>query len=367
MKKRVWIGLFILAVLINGLAWISRNFCDFYIRTVFPFLSAPLSRFASFFPFSLGEWMLVSLGVFLIALLGVAAVFLIGKRAWAKKLLCRLGRAFAWIFLLFFWIMTCNCLIAYHTSPFADLYLQESGRFHTKEELAVLRDFMVENANELAGRMLRDEKGEVIYEQDMTQTAIAAMQRTGDFCPLLKGEYPPAKGLYFSHLFSQMDMMGYFFPFSMEANYNRDMYLVNRPATVCHEYSHLKGFLREDEANLIGYLACVNSEDPFFRYSGYLSVLGYVESAFLDSIQRDAAVYRQHPAISAQVCADAVFLTDEAWEKVEKTAALPTESTAKASRAVTSAALKMNGVKEGTESYRGVVALLLDYYFAGIK
>ena len=334
MKRRVWIGLFILAVLINGLAWTSRNFCDFYIRTVFPFLSAPLSRFASFFPFSLGEWMLVSLGVFLIALLGVAAVFLIGKRAWAKKLLCRLGRAFAWIFLLFFWIMTCNCFIAYHTSPFADLYLQESGRFHTK---------------------------------DMTQTAIAAMQRTGDFCPLLKGEYPPAKGLYFSHLFSQMDMMGYFFPFSMEANYNRDMYLVNRPATVCHEYSHLKGFLREDEANLIGYLACVNSEDPFFRYSGYLSVLGYVESAFLDSIQRDAAVYRQHPAISAQVCADAVFLTDEAWEKVEKTAALPTESTAKASRAVTSAALKMNGVKEGTESYRGVVALLLDYYFAGIK
>lgn len=50
----------------------------------------------------------------------------------------------------------------------------------------------------------------------------------------------------------------------MEANYNRQMYVANVPATLCHELSHLKGVILEDEANFLGYLACVSSEDAFF-------------------------------------------------------------------------------------------------------
>lgn len=75
-------------------------------------------------------------------------------------------------------------------------------------------------------------------------------------------------------------MMGYYFPFSMEANYNGTMYIVNKPSVICHEFAHLKGFMQEDEANLIGYLACINSDDAFFRYSGYMGVLNYVEKEF---------------------------------------------------------------------------------------
>ena len=45
----------------------------------------------------------------------------------------------------------------------------------------------------------------------------------------------------------------------------------NIPHTICHELSHLKGFMREDEANFIGYLACIGSDSPDFRYSGYLT------------------------------------------------------------------------------------------------
>ena len=56
----------------------------------------------------------------------------------------------------------------------------------------------------------------------------------------------------------------------MEANYNDVMYIMNKPDTFCHELAHLRGYIYEDEANFIGYLACVESEDAFFQYAGYL-------------------------------------------------------------------------------------------------
>ena len=35
----------------------------------------------------------------------------------------------------------------------------------------------------------------------------------------------------------------------------------NLPFTTCHELSHLRGFMQEEEANFIGFLACVNADD----------------------------------------------------------------------------------------------------------
>ena len=51
-------------------------------------------------------------------------------------------------------------------------------------------------------------------------------------------------------LYEPMDLMGIYFPFSMEANYNQDMYKAKLPDTICHELAHTKGYIQEDEANL---------------------------------------------------------------------------------------------------------------------
>ena len=126
---------------------------------------------------------------------------------------------------------------------------------YSKAELAVLRDYIVVNANELAEQMERDADGYLIYKGDMNQAAVEAMQQVGTDYGRLQGYYPQPKEIYFSELLSQTYRMGYYFPFSMEANYNGTMYIVNKPSVICHEFAHLKGFMQEDEANLIGYLA----------------------------------------------------------------------------------------------------------------
>ena len=58
------------------------------------------------------------------------------------------------------------------------------------------------------------------------------------------------------------------------------MYITNMPFTICHELAHLKGYIYEDEANFIAFMACINSDNLFFQYSGYLNVLNYVSKDF---------------------------------------------------------------------------------------
>ena len=41
--------------------------------------------------------------------------------------------------------------------------------------------------------------------------------------------------MFFSDFMCQMYMCGYYFPFSMEANYNDVMSIMKKPATMCHE------------------------------------------------------------------------------------------------------------------------------------
>lgn len=71
---------------------------------------------------------------------------------------------------------------------------------------------------------------------------------------------------------SYLDISGIYCPFTFEANVNVHMNDVLIPVTMCHELSHLSGYMREDEANFIAFLACLQSDDPEFRYSGVAGV-----------------------------------------------------------------------------------------------
>ena len=194
---------------------------------------------------------------------------------------------------------------------------------------------------------------------EIQREAIAAMQGLGEEYGLLAGYYPQAKEIAASDFLSQQYMMGYYFPFSMEANYSTSMYIANVPATLCHELAHLKGFIYEDDANFIGFLACIRSEDPFYRYSGYLSVLSYVESEY-----RKASGKQEFdcPGVAGSVRDDDIFLTSEAWEKVEEKAVVETAVVKAASSQFTETTLVINGVSDGMKSYSRVVRLLLEYY-----
>lgn len=372
MKKYGMIGsVWAVIIMINILAWNSIGFCDWYVKHIFPLSVETYGRLTSLVPFSVGEIMLI-LAVVLVALLllvGIGAtafklVFLLRKKK--RKLPLWMRRYALWVLVIFTFVgvvMTLNCFVLYHGSTFPEKYMEKTvDKQYKLSELEELRNFVVSECNRLSALVERDENGNVIYSGDMKEQAKLEMKRLGTVYPQLSGYYPTPKGFAFSGFFSQQKMMGYYFPFSMEANYNTHMYLTNTPSTLCHELSHVKGFILEDEANFISFLACTGSEDVLFRYSGYLSVLYYLDNDYYEAIDKNKALYKMQVRISSQVREDKVFLTPEKWEEVEKKAVMKTETVSKASKVFVETNLNLNGVTDGMVSYSRVVELLLEYF-----
>lgn len=360
-------AMILLAVILNILGRVWEGFSDFYVKHIFPLWVETYGRITGIFPFSVGEWMLY-LAVLLVFALAAGGILLLIMRRKLSEGYKRGYKRYAffiyWVFGIVCVIMTLNCFLLYQASPISERY--EIGGSRDKEygaaEIAALRDYVVVKANELAPFFERDARGYLIAPGNMEEEAVRQMQRLGERFENLQGYYPYPKKLFLSGFYSQQYIMGYYFPFSMEANYNRQMYVTNTPVTMCHELSHLKGFILEDEANFIGYLACVDAEDPLFRYSAYLSVIGYLDRDFIKAIGEDAEIYLEHPQISQQVADDKMFLTNESWEQVERRAVLSTETVRQAADTFLDTTLTLNGVTDGTVSYSRVVRLLLQYY-----
>jgi len=368
-KWKLWIPalLVLFSIILNILSRISRSFSDFYVNHIFPLWVETYGRFTGLFPFSVGEWMLYLAVCLLGGLLALGILYLAGRKrlseAW-KKGYRKYALFLYWVFGIVCLIMTLNCFLLYQASPIAERFqlAADPDREYGAEEIGILRDYVVERANELSLCFERDEQGYIIDNGDLAGEAVSQMKRLGMRFANLEGYYPSPKRLWLSGFYSQQYIMGYYFPFSMEANYNDQMYLTNIPVTMCHELSHLKGFILEDEANFIGYLACVDSEDPLFQYSAYLSVIGYLDRDFYGAVSQDGAEYARHTAISDTVMADKIFLTSEAWQQVEEKAVLDTEVVKQAADTFLNTTLTLNGVSDGTKSYSRVVQLLLQYY-----
>ena len=366
-------------IMLNYLAWRSREFCDWYIDHIFPVWLNTYARLTSALSISVGEIMLI-LAVGITAFgIGFFIYNLIRKGKYTTGLL-KYGRTYAWIVLVVGYVMTLNCFILYHATSFAQKYMvKETGTMvvdmsdtavvevdtkgksaYTKKNLATVRDYLVEQCNTLADQIDRDEQGTAVYSGDLIAESVHAMETMGQQYDRLSGYYVTPKYLKCSEFFSQQYIMGYYFPFSMEANINSVMYITNVAPTVCHELAHTKGFIFENDANMIGYLACIQSDDTFLQYCGYLSVLNYVNNDFYKSVNK--STYKKHVRISDRVADDNVFLTREDWQAVEKTAVVKTSTVKKVSNNFLNTNLKLNGVDEGIQQYNEVVNLLLDYY-----
>ena len=362
------------AILLELLAQNSPGFTIFYVDRIFPIISLPMTFVSGLIPFSLGEvllYLLVILVLILIVLGLTLIVFKLRKHSSSLAYFYKKYLLLLWMLIgIYSMIMVLNCFILYQYPAMGGSRKATDERTH---KLIILRDYVVERANELAPLLDRDSNGNIVGYDDGTLSAKAIealkLVQSNNNDPIridsfdrLSGYYPKYKYFINPAFFSQQHIMGYYFPFSMEANINGIMFKSNVPHTVCHELSHLKGYIREDEANFIAYLACMESDDIYFEYSALLSVLGYLDRDFFKAINEDKDIYLEHPMISDQVIYDDQFLSDEAWKWVDAHSLIDTETVHKLSNKFTETVLTTNGVRDGIKSYSRVVSLLLDYY-----
>lgn len=361
-KKTIYVCLIILGIMavINILAWLSTDFSDFYTAHIFPPIMAAFSAVSGFFHFSVGEVMLKILTALIIIIIPSFVILMIFRKKSRKKIsLCYCTTVLV-ILTYILTTETMNCFIMYHCTKFSEKYFSSSQ--HNDKQLTELYKILIDKSNELSSDVTRDENGRFVLTADLCKTAKSAMRNISDTYPQLKGYYPDAKAIHSDFFMSQNSLLGIYFPFSFEANYNPATYDINLPNTVCHEYAHLKGIIQEDEAGFTAFIASVNSSSPEFQYSGYINALEYVYNQVYEN--KITSAYALTNTISDKVEADWFsFVPDNYWNDNKEKEIIPNKTVDTISNIASDTSLKLNGVEDGQKSYSRIVDLLLDYYF----
>lgn len=355
------LSIVIFTILLNIISWNSSSFSDWYIANILPFWTNTYSRLMNLFPTSVGEKLII---LSIILVISGIIIFLLGfmKSMKLKAFRKIYWNIMSWIIVIVFLIQTLNCFILYHATTFEEQYINTNNNYGF-DELTDLREHVVKELNSLSTTFERNEKGEIIYdtsEKDLYAECIKSMRQLGKKYHNLSGYYPNPKKILLSDFMSQQYLSGIYFPFTLEANYNTSMYITNIPFTICHELAHLKGYIYEDEANFIAFMACIESGNSFLQYSGYLGVLGYISNDFRENADEDA--WNSRTLITEEASYDNIFLTADTWNKLNKTSLFKTKTVQTISNKMMDSSLKLNGIKDGINSYNRVVQLLIYYY-----
>ncbi len=184
------------------------------------------------------------------------------------------------------------------------------------------------------------------------RTGQRAMEKLGQRYSRLSGHYPFPKPILNTWLLSVQQTTGVYSPFTVEANYNRDIAYYDIPFTICHELSHLRGYMQEEEANFIGVLATIGADDLYFNYSGYVSAWVYAGNALarVDS----TAFATLYSRINARTRQDMLY-NNAYWKQFEG-------KPAEAHEQLNDAYLKLQGQTTGVRSYGHVTDLMLEYF-----
>lgn len=317
MKKNLI--LIIIILLLNIIASNSTDFASWYATNVSKIFVNTIGRISSIMPFSIFEWLVI---ILVIGLLAITIKY---------RSITLIVRYLLVIILIF----TLTTGINYHRMP-----LEKEMSF---THLEYNNDDLKKLCNYITDKLINLKADEISIEKIHSEAKIAMNK-------IIPGYYPNPKPMFFSKLMTMGNLSGIFSPFTIEANYNKDMPTYNKPFSICHEFSHLAGYMSEDEANFLAYLACINSNNTYFNYSGYLTAFVYVTNA-LNSNNIDVSEY--YDRLPDNIISE-LQKNNKFWQQYNNIFASITDI-------INDTYLKINSVSEGTGSYSMFVDLLYSY------
>lgn len=150
------------------------------------------------------------------------------------------------------------------------LFSETKDKTYTEDDLIILNNYLKDKVIENATSMQRDEKGNIILNENLNKLAANDLRNVSDKLELLKGLYPiksnnlndTLKGFYGSSTVGLTNMYTTYLDY--------DASPVSSLGTITHEYCHTKGIIRENETVFCAFLAGVNSENKVSNYSAYI-------------------------------------------------------------------------------------------------
>ncbi len=357
LKRTYLLVLIPISLLMILLAKKSSFFAEqIFALRIYKWLSQLISLISGLIPISLAEILVIALPLALISVLLLFILHIIKKKGSRRQILSKSILNVACVFSVVLFLFTILAGINYYRYPFS-YYSGLTIRESTVEELYSLTESLAMQANELREQTNeRDTEGVFRLSESkyqLAKLADEAMETLSKKYSVLSGYYSAPKPVLLSKLMSYTEITGIFFPFTMEANVNVDIPDYSIPATMLHELAHLRGFMREDEANFISYLAGMESESPELKYSSTMLALVISGNALYD--RSPELYFKIRDQYSEGVLRD-IRANSRYWVKYEDTVI------STVSNKINDTYLKANAQTDGVQSYGRMLDLLLAKY-----
>ena len=235
-----------------------------------------------------------------------------------------------------------SCEAAYNRKPIPLPYY--SGDVERTEYIDIF-NYFAEDVNYCLSQLEFKENGDL--KKPMSLQKIASEVKKS--YSIIKGDsyYNPYSGavkpMLSSFLYREFQITGVTFSPLGEANIDVLIPAGDLPFTVAHELAHTKGVMREDEANQLAFYVCLNSDNPYLRFSAYSRYFYLMRSmasgTYLTAEERQQLI-QVGPQLNKYDSYEYFF-----WKKHNLLA--------KIGDFFNNLYIKSSGVKEGTTSYSG--------------
>lgn len=190
------------------------------------------------------------------------------------------------------------------------------------------------------------------HEDLLEKAAVQGYGRVAEGRHLGQLSHLSVKRSLFGAIGNYLGYSGYFNPVTGEAQLNHTIPDVLHPFVMAHEMGHQLGYAREQEANLMGFLAARASDDSLLRYAAYFEMFLYANTALF---RRDSVLALRHlEQLSPQGKTDLESLRRFRLQYRSKIEVVI--------NVLYDRYLKLNGQSAGTASYGRVIRNLLAIY-----
>ncbi len=352
-KRLVTVVVFVVLIAVFNIVKANTGLITFYVTNISGPFKQTVAYLLSFYRYSVAEIMVYCFFTFLFIYILFYLFKIIIKKDRLKTFLGFIINS-AFISLLVFTLLTYLWGANYYSITFKQL----SGintKNYSVEQLYNTTLYFTEHLISADKNISRNQDGtaniDIFQAIDDSRYIFNEIEK---IFPFLKGRDLAVKPVYFSEMLSRINTTGIAFPFTGEANVNIHSPACLIPTTMAHEISHQRNVASEDEANFVGILASVVSDNDDFVYSGYLSGYIYLSNAlYRESPELFETIYEMLPS---GVITDLRHI-NEYWDRYDT----PVSET---SEQLYDDFLKSYDQELGVKSYGAVVDLLIEYYSA---
>ncbi len=353
-KRIVSILVFIILIAFFHVVKHNKDLVTFYTTNISTPLKSTVAGILSFYRYSVAEIIVYRFILFIAAyiLYYIYKVFMVIIKKNSSKPFYSFFINSTFITLLIFFLLTYLWGANYYSKTFVELSGIKPSSYSV-EQLYNTTVLFADGLTKASTNISRNDDGTADID---VEKAIDDSQYIYDnietVFPFLKGHPLKVKPLYFSVMLSFINTTGIMFPLTGEANINSHAPPSTIPATITHEISHQRNIASEDEANFVGILAAILSNNPDYVYSGYLSGYTYLSNAlYRENPELFAEVFETLPA---EVVADLRYI-NEYWDRFDT-------AVSETSEQLYDDFLKSYDQPLGIKSYGAVVDLLIEYF-----